>query len=181
MIFFPQGFREEEKIMARPKEVIDPELARKAKEEIKSSSGYIIGLRLQAIISSTDHPINLVGAILGVSRQTVWRWIKRFKEYGVKGLHDQPRGHNPAKLREKQLIWIKHWLEEGLDKRGEKVHWTLARLASEIKGEWGIEISQTSLWRVIIGMGFRQKVPRPLHAKADKEAQEAFKKKPRRK
>ena len=156
-------------------------MARKAKEEIKSFSGCIIGLRLQAVVSSADHPIGLVGSILGVSRQKVWRWIKRFKEHGVKGLYDQPRGHNPAKLKQEHLIRIRHWLEEGLDCHEEKVHWTLAKLAAEVKGEWGIEISQTSLWWAIRKMGFRQKVPRPSHAKADKQAQEAFKKKPIRK
>lgn len=162
--------------MARPKEVIDTELARRAKAEIKRSSGYKIGLRLQAIVSCASQPIDVVSAVLGVSRQTVWRWIKRYKADGVDGLRDKPRGHNPRKLNDVQIEQVKNWLEQARDAKGSPVFWTLARLAFEVEREFEIQISQTSLWRLIRALGFRLKVPRPSHAKADPEAQHAFKK-----
>lgn len=165
--------------MARPKEVIDSALARRAEADIKSFSGYKIGLRLQAIVSCASHPLETVSAVLGVSRQTVWRWIKRYQASGVEGLQDQPRGHNPRKLSDGQIDQISRWLRAGRNARGQPVHWTLARLSLEIEREFGIQISQTALWRLIRGMGFKQKVPRPSHAKADPKAQEDFKKNPR--
>ena len=45
-----------------------------------------------------------------------------------------------------------------------------------VEREWGIQISTTALWHFLRRGGFRQKVPRPVHAKADPVAQEAFKK-----
>ena len=164
--------------MARPKEVIDSALAKRAEEDIKSFSGYKTGLRLQAIVSCASHPLDTVSSVLGVSRQTVWRWIKRYQAEGVEGLQDQPRGHNPRKLTDGRADQVRMWLQAGRDARGQPVHWTLARLVLEVEREFGIQISQTALWRLIRGMGFKQKAPRPSHAEADPKAQDAFKKNP---
>lgn len=162
--------------MARPKEVIDAELAKKAREELKNILDHKISMRLQAISSCAEHPISLVASIFGASRQTLWRWIKRFKERGADGLRDLPKGHNPAKLNEKQRERVAKWLRETKDSRGEAVHWTLAKLANAIHSEFGICVGITPLWRLVRNLGFRQKVPRPAHAKADSEMQAVFKK-----
>jgi transposase len=42
--------------------------------------------------------------------------------------------------------------------------------------EFGVTMKQTPLWRLVRQLGFRQKVPRPYHAKANKSEQESFKK-----
>ena len=162
--------------MARPKEVIDAELANRARQELKKFQDHKICVRLQAIVSCAEHPVSLVASIFGASRQTLWRWIKRFKERGADGLRDLPRGHNPSKLNEDQRVQIAQWLKEARDSRSETVHWTLAKLAGAIKEEFGVRVGITPLWRLVRTLGFKQKVPRPVHAKADPEAQEAFKK-----
>lgn len=162
--------------MSRPKEVIDANLASQAEAAIKSCREHKVGLRLQAIASCAKHPVNLVGEVNGVSRQTVWRWIKRFKSGGVSGLHDKAKGHRPAKLKEEHQKIIRGWLEGSCNGSGEPVHWTLVKMAAEIKKEFGIRIGLTALSRLFHKMGFRQKVPRPSHAKADRKSQEAFKK-----
>jgi putative transposase len=162
--------------MARPKEVITTELVKQAEADINSFSGYKVGLRLQAIVSCASHPLETVSAVLGVSRQTVWRWIKRYRAEGVEGLKDKPRGHNPRKLADDQIDQIRAWLNTGQDAQGRTVHWTLGQLVLAIKNEYGIQISQTALWKLIRKIGFKQKVPRPSHAKADPKAQEDFKK-----
>ena len=162
--------------MARPKEVIDAELAKKARLEILKCREHKVGLRLQAIVSCAENPVSLVGEVVGVSRQTVWRWMKRFKAEGAVGIYDKPRGHNPVKIGEENRRIIEGWLKGRCNNRGEPVQWTLAKLAAEIKQELGITVGQTSLWRLVRQMGFRQKVPRPSHAKADSRTQQAFKK-----
>jgi transposase len=45
-----------------------------------------------------------------------------------------------------------------------------------IETQFGISLGQTATWDLVQQLGFRQKVPRPRHAKADKQAQESFKK-----
>jgi transposase len=165
--------------MARPKGIVDQELIDAAKAELKKSAGHPISLRLLAIVRSGDYSQTEIAAFCGVSRGTVWRWITRFRNGGVEGLFDRPKGHNPSKLQEKHRCQIARWLEKSKDSRGKPIHWTLAKLRQEIAGQFGIEITVMPLWSHLQKMGFRQKVPRPLHTGADPLRQEAFKKKRR--
>jgi transposase len=52
----------------------------------------------------------------------------------------------------------------------------LKKLSVTIEEEYGIKLTKTPLWITIQSMGFRQKVPRQTHARADREKQNAFKK-----
>lgn len=149
------------------------ELARLALANIKDSQ---LTIKLQAIISCSNHQVETVSSVIGKDRVTVWRWIRAFKETGVDGLIDKPKGHNPSKLSKEQREQIAMWLKTGRDPKGEPTHWTLKKLSMAIEVEYGIKITKTPLWITIQGMGFRQKVPRQTHASADKERQSAFKK-----
>jgi len=162
--------------MARPKELLDEALVLKAEEEIKKLNDHKVCLRLQGIISSRDYPISQVSKVLGVNRSSLWNWIKRFKAGGVSELYDKPKGHNPSKLNARHKSKIGRWLKESKDNKGKPVHWTLEKLLLEIESVFGIRTSVTALFNVIRSMGFRQKVPRPYHAKADKKEQRKFKK-----
>jgi len=163
----------------RPKEVVDQEVISKAKTELKASPDYRVGIRLQAIASCGEHSLAVVSSVLGISRQTIWRWIKRFREEGVQGLYDKPKGHNPAKLTPDRRREIGAWLEKGRNSRGEEVHWTLPRLIEEIRREFGVSITKTPLWVMIHKMGFSQKGPfPPPHPKASQRSPKADKKIP---
>jgi len=162
--------------MARPKELLDEGLAFQAAEELERLSNYKVCIRLKAIMICMNFTISHVSEVMEVNRSTLWNWIKRFKEGGVSALYDKPKGHNAAKLNEEHKSKIAIWLEERIDHKGRPVHWTLEKLLFEIEEVFGIRTSMTSLWNVIRAIGFRQKVPRPYHAKADKNEQERFKK-----
>jgi transposase len=162
--------------MARPKRIIDAALALEAESALKEASKYKIGVRLQAIISSARYPITLVSNIFGIDRTTLRRWIKRFAKHGINGLIDAPKGHRPGKLTKEQKQRIAQWLEESRNSQGEPIHWTLAKLALAIETEFNLKLGQTAIWRLVRKLGFRHKVPRPRHAKADVQAQESCKK-----
>ena len=162
--------------MARPKEVVDRDLVRRAQVVLEQISDNQICVRLQAIISSGDHPMNLVADIMDVHPTTVWRWSKRFKEDGVDGLRDRPKGHNPSKLGSEHRLIIFEWLNKSENAEGDCVHWTIPLLKEEVQRVFGIGMGKTPLWLMVRKLGFRQKVPRPHHAKADREEQEVFKK-----
>jgi transposase len=164
------------KAMPRPKEVIDIDLVQRAKEALNNVPDHKICLRLQAIISSARHPLHLVTDVLGTSRVSLWRWTKRFSSQGVAGLIDAPKGHKPPKLNQEQRHQVACWLEEGRTSQGETIHWTLAKLKTAIITEFGVHLSQAALWHMVRQLGFKQKVPRPRHSKADNQAQESFKK-----
>ncbi len=162
--------------MPRPKEVIDGELVEKAERELRSNRDYKIGVRLKAILSAYRQPMGVVARVFGISRNTLWQWITRFREFGVEGLQDKPKGHNPAKLSREQKAEIAVWLRKGKNRAGEVVHWTITKLAQEIQLVFNIKLSYMPLWLTVHNLGFRQKVPRPAHLSADLEKQAEFKK-----
>jgi len=162
--------------MARPKAVIDAALAEKAEAVLKDLPNCKACIRLKAIISSARYPISLVSSVFGTDRTTLWRWIKRFASEGVAGLADAPKGHKPPKLGAEPRQQVAGWLEEGRNSRGESIFWTLPKLMLAIETEFGISLGKTATWDLVHQLGFRQKVPRPRHTKADQQAQESFKK-----
>jgi transposase len=163
--------------MARPKEVIDWKLAEKARKELEKIADQKLCQRLRAIMSSVEHPLKVVAAINGVGPDTIWRWITAFRKSGLEGLKDRAKGHRPSKLSEKCWQEVEGWLLESKDADGKRIHWTLSDLQRHIARQFHVELGMTSLWYQIHKRGFRQKVPRPVHAKGDKKAQAGFKKK----
>ncbi len=162
--------------MGRSRNVVDAELAERARKELGRMRDAKLCMRLQAIASCERYPVNVVAVVFGVSRRSVWQWARRFKEQGLAGLRNRPRGHPPPKLASEQLAAVERWLAEGRDESGEPVHWTLARLQAEISERFAVKMGITALWKRVRALGFRQKVPRPRHRQADAERQEAFKK-----
>jgi transposase len=151
-------------------------LAKRAKEELRGIANHKVCFSLQAIISSARYPVDVVAPVLGIHRSTIFKWVKQYNEQGIKGLIEKQKGHNPSKLSTQQKKQIIGWLTEGKNANGEAVHWTVAWLIDEVERVFGIRVGKTPLWLFIRKSGFRQKVPRPVHAMADSLAQEAFKK-----
>lgn len=162
--------------MARPKELINEELVDRAKEALNEKPEHKLGVKLQAIISSFHHSNQNVSEILGITRQALSIWIRKFREKGIEGLYDKPKGHAPSKLTQAQWQTVALWLEKGKDAKGNWVAWTMPRLQTEIHIRFGISISLTPLRRQVKNMGFRPKTPRPVHAQANPEEQALFKK-----
>jgi transposase len=162
--------------MSRPKLNIDPDTVRKAERELSKIKESKLSIQLKGIIAASSHPVHQIADIFQVSQRSIFRWVTKFKEQGVAGLRDQPKGHMRSKLNDEQKIVIEEWLINGRNASGEQTHWTLGKLKREIEKEFYIEIGTTPLWKHIRGMGLVLKKPRPAHAKANREDQEEFKK-----
>jgi len=167
--------------MGRGKRIIDERLAAQACAQLEGLKNPQLSVRLLAVARSWEMEIGEVAAFLGVARDTVSRWIKRYRAHGLAGLYDKPKGHYPAKLTEDHLKRIALWLETGKDEAGNFVHWTRPQLRAEIERCFGVSLGVTAVGRYIETLGFRLKVPRPAHTKADPAAQASFKKKQARK
>ena len=162
--------------MARTKTTLDPETVAKAQDELDKIKDSKLSIQLKAIIAVADHPAENVADILKVSARSIFRWVEKFKTGGVDALKDRPKGHLRSKLNEKHKQTIERWITTSKTAQGESVHWTLRRLRTEIKKVFGIDIGITPLWTHLKKMDLVLRKPRPIHAKADKDAQEAFKK-----
>ena len=162
--------------MARPKINVDSETIAKAEEELKKIKDSKLSIQLKAIIATAEHPVENVANVLKVSARSIFRWITKFKEGSVEALRDRPQGHMRSKLREEYKKEIEQWIVSGKNAKGEAVHWTLKGLKKEVEKEFGIHIGITPLWKHLKKMDLVLKKPRPVHAKAERNAQEAFKK-----
>lgn len=162
--------------MGRPKIGLDPSMILMAEEELKKIKDSKLSVQLKGIIASADHPIEDVASILKVSTRSILRWIKWFKEGGIESLKDQPKGHMKSKLEDAHKKEIELWIVSGKNSEGKSIYWTIDKLKDEIEKRFGITIGRTPLWKHLKKMDLVLRRPRPVHAKSDKESQEAFKK-----
>ncbi|MEM4407986.1 MAG: helix-turn-helix domain-containing protein [Candidatus Caldarchaeum sp.] len=137
-------------------------------EEVRSKTrDPRLRLKLRAILSCQRHSLRDVAEIIGVSRQTLWRWIKRFREEGPEGLQDRPRGHRKPKLSPIQFEQIASWIEKGRDPNGFPISWTLAKLRDEIEKHFGVRMGITPIWRWMRKNGFHSVKPQANRKKRD--------------
>ncbi|MFH0735497.1 MAG: winged helix-turn-helix domain-containing protein [bacterium] len=162
--------------MSRPKISVDDALIQKATEELRKIEEGKLAIKLKAIIAYKKHNAELVAEVFQISIRNLFLWVNRFKEYGVEGLIDSPRGHNPSKLTQVQLEKIKEWIISCKTPDGKDIHWTLLKLKLHIQEQFKIFISTVALWNHLHAIGLSVKRPRPKHYKSDKEKQEDFKK-----
>lgn len=101
------------------------------------------GRRLQAIISASEHGISAVAKIYNISRETLMRWIHRFKEEGSKAFNvKQGRGRR-HKLNDGQRLELQDYIEK------EGKHLTAKKLRLVIKEKYGMEVSDVTAYRLL--------------------------------
>jgi len=132
------------------------ELGKKAEAELSGTRDPVLRIKLRAIASAAHHPVQEVADIMGVSRQTIRRGMKNYRETGLEGLRDRPKGHRRPKLTREQLDKVAGWLYDGKRHSGEEVDWTLEKLQDEILKQFDVKLGITPLWRWVRKMGFGQ-------------------------
>jgi transposase len=113
----------------------------------------------------------------GMDRQTLRDWVHRFNAEGVAGLRDQPRPGRPAWLTEGQQATLKAIVLRGPDPDRDGISaWRIVdpcRIAGE---RFGITYGEGGMLRLVKSLNLSWQKTRPSHPKADKAAQERFKK-----
>ena len=163
--------------MARPKVLVDQNLKLQAENELKNFKESKVFKQLLAISAAANHPVDQVANIFQTTKQSIYNWVKRFKENGIEGLIDLPKGHNPPKLTSLQKQTIKQWIITSKDARDIRVNWTLVKLQAEILKEFGIQLSTTTIWNHLKELNLTLLRPRRRHEKTDQHVQDDFKKK----
>ncbi len=160
--------------MGRSKVNADLQTVEKAEQQLERIKDSKLSIQLKAIIASAEHPVENVADVLKVSRQSIFRWNRKFREDGVEGLRDRPKGHMRSKLTEGHKKEIERWILGSKNVEGEPVEWTLKKLQKEVKDRFGIHAGTTTLWRYLKKMGLVPKKARPVHVKEDRGAWEGF-------
>ena len=112
-----------------------------------------------------------------MDRQTLRDWVHRYNELGLDGLHDRPRRHGPRpRLSVEQLAQIEEWVEQGPDfERDGVVRWRCVDLQQRIKQEFGVQLHERSVGKLLRKLAFRRLSVRPQHPQSKPEEQVVFK------
>jgi transposase len=117
----------------------------------------------------------------GMDRQTLRDWVHRFNAAGVAGLRDQPRPGRPVWLTEGQQATLKAIVLRGPDPDSEGVSaWRivdLCRIAGSTytSNRFGVAYHEGGMLRLVKSPDLSWQKTRPCHPKADRTAQERFK------
>lgn len=114
----------------------------------------------------------------GMDRQTLRDWVHRYNEAGIVGLHNKPNpGAPPRKLTPEQEAAVAEWVRQGPNPEQHKVvRWRLLDLRDEIARQFGVQLHERTMGKVMARLNFSRVSVRPRHPEQDIAAQEAHKK-----
>jgi transposase len=102
-------------------------------------------------------------------------WLKRYKERGLEGLTDRPKGGRHPQISRQVEYRIKTILKES------NHGWTTKQVEWMIIQESGVRYHHNYIYRILRRWGFKQKIPRKVHVNtATIEEKNGFKKRPPR-
>src|SRR6202140_4708728 len=113
----------------------------------------------------------------GMDRQTLRDWVIRFNEQGPDGLINIPSPGVPPKLGKKHRAFLLRLVEEGPTPAVHGVvRWRACDLIMRLHEEFGISVSDDTIYRALKDLGFSHMSARPKAYKQDPDAVAAFKK-----
>lgn len=120
-----------------------------------------------------------VASVLGRSPRTVEYWVTRFNENGFAGLREKEGRGRPAILGAQEVGTIEEALRKSPQDFGyTQSGWDGKLLSQFITDRFQKHVGVRQCQRLFRKLGFRFRKPRPVIAKANPEAQDAYKKTP---
>jgi len=146
-------------------------LARQAKDVSQAR-------RLLAIAAVLDGASRAEAArIGGMDRQTLRDWVIRFNAHGPEGLINIASPGVSSKLAAEHRAFLSRVVEEGpIPAVHGVVRWRACDLIALLQEEFGISVSDDTIYRALKDLGFAHLSARPKAYRQDPEAMEAFKK-----
>lgn len=113
----------------------------------------------------------------GMDRQTLRDWVIRFNDQGLDGLINKAAPGAPGKLTQEHKAFLARLVEEGpIPAVDGVVRWRACDLIMRLHEEFGLSVSDDTVYRALKELGFSHVSARPKAYKQDPEAMEAFKK-----
>jgi transposase len=134
--------------------------------------------RLLAIAAILDGASRAEAArIGGMDRQTLRDWVIRFNEQGPDGLINLASPGVAPKLNAEHRAFLSRMVEEGpIPAVHGVVRWRACDLIALLQEEFGISVSDDTIYRALKDQGFAHLSARPQAYRQDAEAMQAFKK-----
>ena len=136
-------------------------------------------IRLQACIERKNgKTLDQISEKVHYPLTTVGDWLRRIHEQGMGRRYSVKQTGRPAWLSKKQKEEIKSVLDEPPEKQGIPFRmWTSKCMTYYISEKYNVFYKIRNIELLVHKLGFNFKKPRQEHIKANKEAQEKFKKK----
>ena len=93
-----------------------------------------------------------VAKSLGRVRSWAYKWLRRFTEYGIAGLHDMPRTGRPTSIPKKKLVSIQLQIAE------KQSGWSAKQVMNLIYEKSGVKYHEVHVYRLLHKWGFVPKV-----------------------
>lgn len=134
--------------------------------------------RLLAVAAAVDGASRAAAAKAGgMDRQTLRDWMHRFNAEGPGGLINRAAPGAKPKLSAAQQAKLAALVERGpIPAVDGVVRWRACDLQQWIQEEFGVSVSDDTVYRMLKAMGYAHISARPKAYKQDAEAIEAFKK-----
>ena len=157
--------------MRRTKIDLSPDEQRELQQIVKRERDARIVKRAQALLwLKRGEKVTQIAATLQVKRQTIYNWLKMFKER--KGetikdrLQDRKRPGRPARKREAAKRILKEIMGTDPRKWGyASAGWSSRLLCHHLKERHGLQLSRRTVRRALRQMGYRYKRPRYVLAR----------------
>ena len=122
-------------------------------------------------LSKSGKGIREVARRVRASPGAVHRWIQDWKKHGDAALVAKPTPGRPSKLTVKQREKLQKLLLAGAMACGfPNELWTLKRIATLVRKEFGVRYHPSHLWRVLRACGWSCQVPERRAIQRDEEA-----------
>ena len=146
-------------------------LAKRAKDAAQAR-------RLLAIAAVLDGASREEAATVGgMDRQTLRDWVIRFNAHGPDGLINIPSPGVPPKLNDEHRAFLARIVEDGpIPAVHGVVRWRACDLIMRLHEEFGLSVSDDTVYRALKDLGFSHVSARPKAYQQDPDAMEAFKK-----
>jgi transposase len=134
--------------------------------------------RLLAIAAVLDGASRQEAAMVGgMDGQTLRDWVMRFNQQGPAGLINKSAPGAPGKLSKKHKAFLARLVVEGpIPAIDGVVRWRACDLIMRLHEEFGLSVSDDTVYRALKQLGFSHLSARPKAYRQDTDAVKAFKK-----
>lgn len=132
------------------------------------------------ILAASGQSAAKIAAALGCTPRAVQKWTRRYNEGGIAALADRPGRGGKPRLDPAEHDRLRERIEAGPTAEDGVCAFHNPDIRRILAAEFGVELGEQAVYDLLHRLGFSSLMPRPIHRKADPEAQAAFKKTPQR-
>ena len=132
------------------------------------------------ILAAAGQSAAPIAAALGCTPRAVQKWTRRYNDGGPDALADRPGRGGKPRLDPAEHGRLRERIEAGPTPEDDVCAFRNLDVRRILAAEFGVALGEQAVYDLLHRLGLSSLMPRPIHRKADPEAQEAFEKAPPR-